>query len=404
MTSEDEARPAVGGGKVPRRYFQDQGGLTTPGKSPALRPVGDDERGPNLSPFTSEQKQGLRLHTGGDAFDLPRAAEGPRMVPTLRNGLLSAWRPGHYYRRGVLNGLAQQERPGAFDPVNYVRFETDALAAAKMYWVSGEMMDVIEAVSPTIDPAVTPEELALPAKAGLAVFARPHYGPGSKGEPAVRVDAIVWGPLHLPPWGRWASRTGIAVSNYQMFDLDAGLDANDLQVMGSLHAEFMMNEMGPGVKHECLWLPCGRSDWPFAEPLDGSPWDMSPEMMTSFADDRRLVSAFFTFLASDAIEVKRERADREAERVTKRLAKRMQLPLPPPAVHVVRLRELREHAAPTGEGVRPFTHRWIVVGHMRRQAYGPNHSLRKLIYIPPHVKGPVGTPLIVRPTVHAVVR
>jgi hypothetical protein len=44
---------------------------------------------------------------------------------------------------------------------------------------------------------------------------------------------------------------------------------------------------------------------------------------------------------------------------------------------------------------------WPVRGHFRKQAYGPDRSMRKLKYIRPHVKGNLEGPLIARPQVHA---
>jgi len=44
---------------------------------------------------------------------------------------------------------------------------------------------------------------------------------------------------------------------------------------------------------------------------------------------------------------------------------------------------------------------WPVRGHFRKQAYGPDRSMRKLKFIRPHIKGNLEGPLIARPQVHA---
>lgn len=49
------------------------------------------------------------------------------------------------------------------------------------------------------------------------------------------------------------------------------------------------------------------------------------------------------------------------------------------------------------------TKSWWVKGHWRRQAHGPNHSLRKLIYIHPHISGNVNAPLDDRKTMTKIV-
>ncbi|MGJ0786175.1 hypothetical protein ACR744_04825 [Bifidobacterium pseudocatenulatum] len=48
---------------------------------------------------------------------------------------------------------------------------------------------------------------------------------------------------------------------------------------------------------------------------------------------------------------------------------------------------------------REYSHRFIVRGFWRNQAYGPNHSLRRRQWVPPFVKGPSDKPLICKETV-----
>lgn len=69
---------------------------------------------------------------------------------------------------------------------------------------------------------------------------------------------------------------------------------------------------------------------------------------------------------------------------------------------------LREHDHHGGRGVvgdgsgwerGVWSHRWIVRGHWKRQAYGAGRALRRDVWIPPHVKGPVGLPLKRKPQV-----
>ena len=64
-----------------------------------------------------------------------------------------------------------------------------------------------------------------------------------------------------------------------------------------------------------------------------------------------------------------------------------------PTIRMVKLRgieKLDEHREPAEPGNRnsKFDHRWVVSGHWRQQACGPNHSRRRPLYIAPYVKGP----------------
>lgn len=45
------------------------------------------------------------------------------------------------------------------------------------------------------------------------------------------------------------------------------------------------------------------------------------------------------------------------------------------------------------ESGRVYTHRWMVRGHWRNQAHGPNSSRRSVRWIPSYIKGPAGKPL-----------
>lgn len=84
-------------------------------------------------------------------------------------------------------------------------------------------------------------------------------------------------------------------------------------------------------------------------------------------------------------------------------------PLPPrmvdAAVRDVRMVILREniHSPRNGrtdrEARREYSHRFIVRGFWRNQAYGKNHELRRRQWIPPFVKGPADKPLIAKDTV-----
>ena len=77
-----------------------------------------------------------------------------------------------------------------------------------------------------------------------------------------------------------------------------------------------------------------------------------------------------------------------------------------PEIRKVKMLVLRENlhrpggSADDDERVRrEYSHRFIVRGFWRDQAYGPNHSLRRRQWIPPFVKGPADKPLVCKETV-----
>ncbi|MEU9703042.1 hypothetical protein [Streptomyces sp. NPDC047981] len=91
------------------------------------------------------------------------------------------------------------------------------------------------------------------------------------------------------------------------------------------------------------------------------------------------------------IDSTRERADKPTARAFARDG------LPTPDVSVVDLRRqyTPQDADPHGDGgSRHYRYRWVVSGHWRNQAYGPDRSLRRRTWVPAHMKGPDGAPLL----------
>lgn len=77
-----------------------------------------------------------------------------------------------------------------------------------------------------------------------------------------------------------------------------------------------------------------------------------------------------------------------------------------PEIRKVKMLVLRENLHRPGGSAdgdervrREYSHRFIVRGFWRDQAYGPNHSLRRRQWIPPYVKGPADKPLVCKETV-----
>lgn len=97
------------------------------------------------------------------------------------------------------------------------------------------------------------------------------------------------------------------------------------------------------------------------------------------------------------IDRSRERADKPTARAYVRDG------LPSPEVTVVDLRRQytpQDRDPDAGGDGRHYRHRWIVSGHWRDQAYGPGRSLRRQQWIPAHVKGPDGAPMLATETVN----
>lgn len=77
--------------------------------------------------------------------------------------------------------------------------------------------------------------------------------------------------------------------------------------------------------------------------------------------------------------------------------------LPDPEITVVDLRrQYTPHDRDPGdeESGRRYRYRWVVSGHWRQQAHGPGREQRRKQWIPAHVKGPDGAPMLARERVN----
>jgi hypothetical protein len=104
-----------------------------------------------------------------------------------------------------------------------------------------------------------------------------------------------------------------------------------------------------------------------------------------------LASAWLLMQQPLLIDRTRERADKPTARAYVRDG------LPAPEVTVVDLRRQytpQDQDPDAGTGSRRYRYRWVVSGHWRNQAYGPGQSLRRQTWVPSHVKGPEGAPLL----------
>ncbi|MEU9947059.1 hypothetical protein [Streptomyces sp. NPDC047939] len=104
-----------------------------------------------------------------------------------------------------------------------------------------------------------------------------------------------------------------------------------------------------------------------------------------------LASAWLLMQQPLLIDRTRERADKPTARAYARDG------LPTPDVTVVDLRRQytpQDRDPNAGSDQRTYRNRWIVSGHWRNQAYGKERALRRQTWVPAHMKGPDGAPLL----------
>lgn len=131
--------------------------------------------------------------------------------------------------------------------------------------------------------------------------------------------------------------------------------------------------------------PAGWSVWAHGDGLLEGCGRGDPE---AHAWDRRVLSVLWHLLANPQLA---EPTSVVPPRPRRRAAQRAGVTTPPGGVRLVHLSPTRAGHGAGGGGIRSV--RWWVRGHWRSQPYGPRRSLRRPVWIDPHVRGPEGAPL-----------
>ncbi len=325
----------------------------------------------------------------------------PRQMPDLRVELIQGWdSPAWRYTAAVNERLAFTKNPTPQRvpiPLTGVIPHQVLLADASLWWVSEEMCDLLLAAKDGVPDDVRVADVAWPDDGGLIYFARPLTGliDSATGERSIQVDAICWGR------GFAAAIPVIAVTSYRLFDLDAGLNPEELAVAATSIAEMVGGRpRSMGHLSGKLWAPLGRAEWPIEDPIGAPPRTLRQDdaIVESTQEDRRLLAAFAALVASPGIaDVEETRPDRAAARRDQRIRRASK----PADVRVVRVH--RPPSASTGAGRDvTWSHRWPVSGHWRNARVGKGRSQRRLTWVHPYTKGPADAPLVVKETVRVL--
>lgn len=285
---------------------------------------------------------------------------GPRQVPAVRDWMSNAWKPGGI-ARSVEVLAREQGRSQETTPIELTaRRLQDNLRSAVMYWVSGDMCDLLDAARDSVptDVSLTEEILPDSRRAGLAFFQKSIRGYESygvaRGERTLAIDAVHW---------------------YPVIRVDPS---------GSRHAELVIDSY-THLNHPLIKMhPLGGSEWGLGCRMDHRTSGVQIENQSE-VEDRQLIMAFLGLISSPGVT-----ETRQLRPSTNRSARRREGDVA--AVRLIYLRggDRTDHAGASNV----YHHRWVVSGHWRSQPYGPGSTLRRPVWIRPHVKGPAGAPLL----------
>jgi hypothetical protein len=133
-------------------------------------------------------------------------------------------------------------------------------------------------------------------------------------------------------------------------------------------------------------------------PIYGSTIPITDEPLSLAEIDDQLPQTVVAALASAWLLMQQplliDRTREHADKPTARADARDGLPTPDVTVVDLRRQYTPQDRDPEAGSGRHYKHRWIVSGHWRNQPYGPARTLRRQTWVPSHVKGPEGAPLL----------
>jgi hypothetical protein len=263
-----------------------------------------------------------------------------RDLPRVRDGLTR-------FLRGDLRLPATTSIP------NHRNDLASCLNRVRMYWIDDIFTDMAE-VSSTQLPAVSVTRDLAPCDDGLLVWSRPVAGRGITAATWTCQDDAVWIVLYRAIGG--------------------GLDELPLQT----------------VRNEVGWLaPIRDHRVRYGETIEHSA-----------SHPAATVLATWLLLAQGVAETSAAPVDRAVRKKYERMKRVV------PDVRIVHLRAQHRGSGsiPQPTAGRTYTKRVWVTGHWRNQPYGPGRSLRRPVYIHPHLRGPEDAEINLSTTVRVLGR
>lgn len=276
----------------------------------------------------------------------------PRSLPKVRDQVLRHLDDPSMPVRAI---VGEENQPGLDLAANHLR-------AADLYWVTADMA----ALSMSAGGSLAATRWATadrPSGCGLIVW---DGGLGSLdyNGTLLPVDACTWGPS---PDGcmiwLWITRTRVG------------------EAAGGKGIELDHEKIPPLVPMIAFALPVTTEPVPMVDLPADAP---RPGVAA-------LAAAWLLMQQPNLVERTIERPDKSVRRAYGRAGREN------PEVTVIDLRRqyVPQDRDPEDTSQRRYQHRWVVSGHWRDQPYGPERSLRRQTWIPSHVKGPEGAPLLV---------
>lgn len=207
-------------------------------------------------------------------------------------------------------------------------------------------------------------------------------------DPAHKEDwQLPWPAFYMPIPEGLLDHDGQHVHGVSVYQLNTSTSARSDE-WNEMHGSYVFRVDSGAYS---LWMRCPRQDFEKGVNQGIKVDPGSLDMTTSELSARKLA---ITMLINSVSFLNSGRTLKEVTQKRKRKGKRAGRHLPKPTTYTLDVpvkvnvvRHVRQYVSGTHEE-RKFTARWLVRGHIRNQAHGPDRSLRKQKWIEPHWKGP----------------
>lgn len=318
---------------------------------------------------------------------------------------------GHIFLPDYLHPLPELTREKHWRDIapqgtQWVRALKNYIEGAYAYRVTAEMCLVLAHAASALDEDDRIDPQLAPTGCGIVHFAKPIKVQDVRGK-TMLVHWAVWGPT------TYAGRNALALAFYNDTWIEPDEVWGDFQTgfpgLNKEAQDSIMDDLGRWSSVHQTIMPAGMKLGPsqVAAPdvqvarimaEEEIPGVLeTPEEVKSATNLHRYMHALFLLLNQTVVDIQEE----EPNRATRRRMLRKGLPQ---KVTVIALRRHANANRQEGESLVEWSHRWIVRGHWRWQACGPNRSERRRIWIAPFVKGPEDKELIVTDKVYSLER
>lgn len=266
---------------------------------------------------------------------------------------------------------------------------------AYAYRVSADMCDLVQYAAEKLEEDDLWDYQQAPTEYGFVRFDRPIPIHDVRGK-VMHLSWMIWGKA-----GFLLKQTGVnqpATVLWQFSDCRTDPDEVDLEITKDLTSvELERVDLIRG-RWSSVGMTIAEQGQPIGQPLLPTDPEGTREYLKGMGEDpdsvvpmpttnvKRILCALWLLLNQTIVVVEKE----EPDRAGRRRAARHKLP---PQVSVIRLRRSESRYQPKeGESQVEWQHRWMVRGHWRWQACGPNRQDRVRIWINPFIKGPEDKP------------